>query len=109
MNEIILNIYLVIENGLVTSFRAKSYKIEGEDSYKINYLKENAAEDFQSTYVFDSPINKKGEFMSYKKFSKLEKQGMQYQLFEEIFEKFKVPQNPLICVTPVVDGKIFGK
>lgn len=109
MNETILNIYLVIDNGLVTSFRAKSYELEGEDSFKITYLKENAAEDFHSSFVFDSPTNKKGEFMSYKKFSKLEKQGMQYQLFEEIFEKFKVPQNPLICVTPVVDGKVFGK
>lgn len=109
MNETILNIFLVIDNGLVTSFRAKAYEMEGDDSTKITFLKENAPEDFASAFVFDSPINKKGEFMPYKKFSKLEKQGMQYQLFEEIFEKFKVPQNPLICVTPVVDGKVFGK
>ncbi|MCL6097310.1 MAG: hypothetical protein AB1775_02545 [Bacteroidota bacterium] len=47
--------------------------------------------------------------MSYKKFSKLESNGMQYRLFEEIFEKFNVPQNPLICVTPVVDGEVWAK
>jgi len=109
MNETILNIFLVIDSGLVTSFRAKSYELEGDDSKKIGFLKENAAEDFNSAFIFDSPKNKKGEFMPYKKFAKLEKQGMQYQLFEEIFEKFKVPQNPLICVTPIVDGQIFGK
>jgi hypothetical protein len=108
MNETILNIYLEINNESVTSFRAKSYEIEGDDAAKIRFLKERAFEDFAAAYVFDSPKNKRGEFMPYKKFSKLEKQGMQYQLFEEIFEKFKVPQNPLICVTPVVDGKIFG-
>ncbi|MCL4550970.1 MAG: hypothetical protein M1495_20655 [Bacteroidetes bacterium] len=47
--------------------------------------------------------------MSYKKFSKLESNGLQYRLFEEIFGKFNVPQNPLICVTPVVDGEIWSK
>ncbi|KAF0152613.1 MAG: hypothetical protein FD143_929 [Ignavibacteria bacterium] len=109
MNETILNIYLVIERGSVTAFRAKSYQMEGDDSSKISFLKEKAQNDFDSAFVFDSPKNKKGEFMTYKSFSKLEKQGMQYQLFEEIFEKFKVLQQPLICVTPVVDGKVFGK
>jgi hypothetical protein len=46
--------------------------------------------------------------MTYKKFSKLEKHEKQYMLFEEIFTKFKVPESPLICVTPVVDGKIIA-
>ncbi|RJQ61241.1 MAG: hypothetical protein C4517_09055 [Stygiobacter sp.] len=109
MQETILNIYLVIDKGSVASFRAKAYEMEGEDSAKISFLKERAAEDFASAFVFDSPKNKKGEYMPYKKFSKLEKQGLQYQFFEEIFEKFRVPQNPLICVTPVVDGEVFGK
>ncbi len=109
MNETILNIYLEIKRGTVISFRAKSYMMEGDDSAKINYLKEKAPYDYDTAFVFDSPKNKKGEFMTYKNFTKLEKQGMQYQLFEEIFEKFRVPQNPLICVTPVVDGVVFGR
>lgn len=46
--------------------------------------------------------------MLYSKFAKLELQGMQYQLFEEIFRKYEVPQNPLICVTPVVDGIVMS-
>lgn len=108
MFEIILNIYLVIENGNVVSFRAKGYEIEGNDESKISFLKKNALNDFESSYLFNAPQNKKGEFMPYKKFSKLESQGMQYRLFEEIFERFKVPQNPIICVTPVVDGKILS-
>jgi hypothetical protein len=29
-------------------------------------------------------------------------------LFEEIFTKFQVPEHPLICVTPVVDGEIYA-
>lgn len=109
MLETILNIYIVIEKGFVIAFKAKAYEVEGNDDAKIKYLKEHAKEDFQYAYHFDAPQNKKGEFMPYKKFSKLESQGMQYQLFEEIFERFNVPQNPLICVTPVVDGNILSQ
>ncbi|MDP2039344.1 MAG: hypothetical protein Q8L04_18355 [Ignavibacteria bacterium] len=109
MPETILNVYLIIESGSVTAFKAKAYEREGDDKEKIQFLKDNASTDFASAFVFDSPKNKKGEYMPYKKFSKLEKQGLQYQLFEEIFGKFRVPQNPLICVTPVVDGEVFEK
>jgi hypothetical protein len=108
MTEIILNIYLVIEKGNVVSFRAKAYEMDGEDGEIIQFLKEHAKDDFEHAYVFDAPFNRLGQFMSYRKFSKLERQGMQFQLFEEIFEKLNAPQTPVVCVTPVVDGKIFG-
>lgn len=108
MPETILNIYLVIEKDDVISFRAKAYSLEGDDNFKINFLKKKAKADFSDAIEFRSPQNSKGEFLSYKKFSKLEKQGMQFQLFEEIFNYFQVPQNPLVCVTPVVDGEIYS-
>jgi hypothetical protein len=108
MNEIILNIYLIINNGLVEEFRAVAYEKEGGDDNKIKYLKSRANEDYNKAYKFDAPQDKEGKFMSYKRFHKLEKRGMHFQLFEEIFSKFNVPQNPLICVTPVVDGEIYS-
>jgi hypothetical protein len=109
MNEIILNIYLVINNNLVEAFKVVSYEMEGGDDKKIEFLKSNAKEDFPKAIVFDSPSDKEGKFMSYNKFHKLEKRGTHFQLFEDIFQKFGVPQNPLICVTPVVDGEIYSK
>jgi len=109
MKETILNIYLVINDGFITEFRAKSYKISGNDEEKISFLKAKAEYDFESAEVFDAPYDKKGEKMSYKKFYKLEKQGLQYQLFENIFDYFKLPENPLVCVTPVLDGKILSE
>lgn len=109
MLETILNIYLIIDKNFVTAFKCKAYEHEGTDEAKIKYLKEHAKEDFTSSYHFDAPQNKDGEFMSYKKFSKIESQGLQYKLFEEIFRKFSVPEKPLICVTPVVDGEVWAK
>ncbi len=109
MLEIILNIYLIIENNFVTGFKAKGYEMEGGDDNKIEFLKRRAKSDFQSAVNFDAPQNDKGEFLSYEKFAKLEKQGKHFELFEEIFSSFRIPENPLICVTPVVDGEIMGE
>ena len=109
MLETILNIYLVIQKGFVVAFRVKAYEIEGGDDDKIKFLKSKAREDFDAAYKFDAPSNAKGEFLKYNKFAKLEKQGMHFQLFEEIFSSFKIPESPLICVTPVVDGEIIGE
>jgi hypothetical protein len=108
MNETILNIYLVINNGLVVEFRAIGYEQEGGDDRKIEFLKSRAKEDFEKAYKFDAPTDKKGKFMSYNRFHKFEKRGMHFQLFEEIFSSFDVAENPLICVTPVVDGEIYS-
>jgi hypothetical protein len=106
VNEVILNIYLIINNDTVEEFRAFSYLIEGSDDFKIEFLKKHVEEDFSRAYHFDAPKDRHGRFMSYNRFAKLEERGRQYQLFEEIFSSFNVPEKPLICVTPVVDGKI---
>lgn len=108
MNEVILNIYLIINNNYVEEFRAIGYEIEGGDDHKIKFLKSRAKEDFNNSYKFNAPSDRFGRFMKYHKFAKLEDKGRQYELFEEIFTEFKVPENPLICVTPVVDGKIIS-
>ena len=109
MNEIILNIYLVINNGLVEEFRVVSYEMEGGDDRKIEFLKAHAKSDYPKTIIFNAPSDENGKFMSYAKFHKLEKHGMHFQLFEDIFQKFGVAENPLICVTPVVDGEIYSQ
>ena len=106
ISETILNIYLEIENGYVTGFKAKSYVSDEGDQEKIKFLMDHAEADYNSAFHFDAPQNEKGEFMKYNSFSKLERRGMHFQLFEEIFSKFNVPENPLVCVTPVVDGKL---
>lgn len=109
MKETILNIYLVINDGVISELRAISYQIAGSDEEKILFLKSKAESDFSSAEIFDSPENNKGKKITYNKFYKLEKQGLQFQLFENIFKYFKVQDNPLVCVTPVVDGKILAE
>ncbi len=109
LNEIILNIYLIINSGIVEAFKVVSYEMEGGDDRKIEFLKSRVKEDYKKAVVFDAPTDKNGEFMSYNKFHKLEKRGLHFQLFEDIFQSFNVAENPLICVTPVVDGEIYSE
>jgi hypothetical protein len=108
MNETILNIYLVINDGQVVEFRAMAYEMEGGDDRKIEFLKSKAREDFEKSYKFNAPTDKNEKFMTYNRFHKFEKRGMHFELFEEIFSSFKVAEKPLICVTPVVDGEIYS-
>jgi len=109
LKEIILNIYLVIENSFVVEFRAVGYEKEGGDDYKIRFLKSRAPKDFSGAYRFDAPADRNGNYMKYRKFARLEERGRQFELFEEIFSTFNVPEKPLICVTPVMDGKILAE
>ncbi len=109
MKEKILNIYLIINDGNVVSFKAVVYETEGSDDEKINFLKSRVNNDYQTATDFEAPMNKWGKYMPYKKFARLEQYGKQYHLFEEIFSTYDVPAKPLVCVTPVVDGKILSE
>ena len=100
---------MVIEGGFVSAFRAKAYESDEGDQEKIRFLKKRVSVDFSSAYSFDAPMNSRGHNMKYKQFARLEQRGMHFQLFEEIFNKFNVPENPLVCVTPVVDGNILAE
>ncbi len=106
MLETILNIYLIINNGFVVEFRAVAYEMEGGDDNKAEFLKQSAPQDFTKAYRFDAPINASGKYLSDRQFWRLEKHNKHYKLFEEIFSKFNLPENPLICVTRVIDGKL---
>lgn len=106
MNEIILNIYLIIEKDYVVEYRVVYYEMEGGDDNKINFLKEHAVEDFPHAYKFNAYRDRNGNFLKYNKFAKLEDKGKHPVLYEEIFSQFDLPEMPLICVTPVIDGKL---
>ncbi len=109
MKETILNIFLIIDNKKVTDIAVKEYSRDGSDGEKIEFLKTMAKVDFETAEHFGAPANRLGQFMSYRKFHKLEKRGLHYRLFESIFSHYGLGDAPLVCVTPVVDGKILSE
>ena len=85
MNETILNIYLVINDGLLVEFRVVAYEMEGGDDRKIDFLKSKAREDFEKAYKFDAPTDKKGKFMTYNRFYKLENVECTFNCLKKFF------------------------
>ena len=90
MNETILNIYLVINNGLVVEFRVVAYEMEGGDGRKIEFLKSKARADFDKAYKFDAPTDKKGKFMTYNRFHKFEKKECIFSFLKRFFPTSKL-------------------
>lgn len=109
MEENILNLFVIIKDGIITGIKAISHSKDGNDDEKIVFLKNSARNDFVIAEDFQAPYDKKNKMMTYKQFSKLERQGLQYQLFENIFNHFNLPENPIICLTPVVNGEILSE
>ena len=106
--ETIINLFLIIEKDSIVQFKALSHKVSGSDEEKIAFLKSKVEGDFQIAEEFESPQNEKGEFITYKDFEKFEKAGLHFNFFEGIFRTYEVGSEPLICVTPVVEGKILN-
>jgi hypothetical protein len=104
--EKIVNIYLIIEGEYISQFKGIAYEKDGSDFEKIEFLKSQAEKDLTRSINFPAPTSNKGDLMTYKQFNKLAKHGEEHKLFTEIFEYFELPENPLICVSPVVNGKI---
>jgi len=106
--EKIVNIYIIIEGEYIKELKGIAYEKDGSDFEKIEFLKLQANKDINRSIGFNAPISNKGELMKYRQFNKLQKQGQEHKLFNEIFEHFELPENPLICVSPVIDGKIIS-
>lgn len=106
MEETLVNIYVIIESNKVSELRAVGYTKGGSDDEKLDFLREQAAKDFGQAIRFDAPTAASGKPMSYSRFHRHEKKGEHSMLYREIFTAFETPDNPLICVTPVMDGKV---
>ncbi len=104
--EVILNIYLIVEEGMIIEYRAYSYVMGGRDDIKRKFLKTKAPEDFERALSFEAPINKKGKFMSLYRYLKLARRRRHFALFRKIFIHFKAPKDPMINVTFIINGKI---
>ncbi len=83
-----------------------SYSADGTDEEKVSFLRSRAAEDHLLAKEFGAPSDKDGKYMTWKSYEKLRKRNMEIQFFEEIFREFNVPKEPLILVTPVIDGVV---
>ncbi len=120
MTERIFNLYLFIQSGLTASgiiqeLGARMHERSGTDADKIAFLQKQAAEDLAEVQRFPVParyvlvaINSAATQagLDYRGYEKLVQGGRHLEVFEEVFQAMDAPADPLICITPVVDGNI---
>lgn len=106
MKEKIFNLYFVVNNNKVTELRYKIYEIDGREEDKIKYLYSRAKDDYYIAEVLPPPQRENGDLMLYEELVKLERFNLHFQFFEEVFLAYSAPENPLVCVTKVIDNII---
>lgn len=118
--EIILNLWYVIDDeGLIYSLRARCYVHSGTDEEKLAYLRSFAETDYLIAQSFPIPedyhltmdYGDRQEKLPMATYKGLRETGHFHMLFEKVYEsmhgqlpeqtKLSIGQSPLVCVTPL--------
>jgi hypothetical protein len=102
MTEVIYNLFAYTNGAIITDLGIDQYKIidQGSDSEKLKFLRERALLDHATAYKarIVEPI------LTCAQFRAKERLGMTLAVFEELFETFNVPSNPLYALTVILNG-----
>lgn len=115
MDEMIFNIFLISVKGFIKNVGVKSHLHNGTDQEKIDFLKANVESDKDAYEKFPIPDRyqivaqddtiQKGILRS-QKYQDLCDVGKSYEIFNEIFAYYNSVENPLMCVSFIIDGKL---
>ena len=113
VKERVFNLFVFIEDDIIRRIGAVMHEMDGSDEDKLAFLQFQFATDLPeakrypvpSRYILINDGERYPGAISYDGFMELASIGRQTEFFEEVFKELKAPPRPLMCVTPVVDGK----
>lgn len=109
MKESIFNLFYFVEGASISELGVVVHNIEGSDSEKESFLRQAVATDYKASQRHSPPYElcttAKGANFTLGCFTALVRQGRVLLVFEEIFKKYNAPDDPICCVTAIVDGK----
>jgi hypothetical protein len=113
MSEIAANLFLYVEAGIIKSLGAVPHNVSGRDDEVVQFLQSRVAVDSGSAPRYSLPVAQikaslgidATQGLPMDAFSYLGRTGNALRLFEGPLQNIKAPQNPLVCITPIVDGK----
>lgn len=113
MREKVFNLFLFIEDEIIVGLGARCHQTEGSDGEKIAFLQRQVKHDLPAAQRFSMPTRyqlvfpdgRTGTGIQYQSYQQLARLQRHLDLFEEVFTHFGASENPLMCITPVVDGK----
>lgn len=101
MNERIFNIFVYFDDGLARSYGVRHHRVAGSDVEKATLLRAVAQSDCELAKRFALPRTFTPE-----QWRSAQRQGGVLCYFEQAFEIYRAPKEPLFCLTAVVDGVV---
>ncbi len=122
--EVIVNLWYVIDDqGLIYSLRAKAYVVTGSDEEKLKFLQQRASLDYLIAEPFEIPkrfhirigTGPGSEIMPIAHSTSLEVMDSPIALFEDALKiiegrfpsqsQIDIPHEPLVCTTPLMQNR----
>ena len=113
MKEKIFNLFLFIEDEVIVGLGVRCHQADGSDREKLALLQRQVKHDLPGAerfpmparYVLVFPDGGRAAGIRYQSYQELSRMQKHLDLLEEIFTHFGASNNPLMCITAVVDGK----
>jgi len=111
--EMVANLFLYVESDVIKRLGAVAHDCGGDDHEIEAFLQSQAAVDAERAVRYPLPVaNIKSwlgidadQGLPFEMFSYLARTGKALWLFEGPLQELKAPARPLVCITPIVDGK----
>ena len=104
MSEHAYNLFYFVRDGILQEIGAVENQFDGSDTEIGTKLRDAVSEDLLRARRFPLPTN--FARITSEEYNTLERLGRQLEVFEPAFVALNAPQQPLVCITAVVDGKI---
>lgn len=114
MTERIFNLFLFTQNDIINELGAVVHEKVGTDEEKLTFLQQQVSIDSEKARHFPVPrryliqdpdTNEWKSALHYENFRTLTQMGREFEVFREIFQALNIPSIPLVCMTPIVEGK----
>jgi hypothetical protein len=112
--ERIFNLFLFMDSdGIIYELGGVAHDADGTDEEKLDRLKRWADSDCEASRRYPIPsryllVTDLGQpplpRLRYETYDRMYKLGRYLEIFEEVFADQGAPREPLVCVTPVIDG-----
>jgi hypothetical protein len=99
LKEPAYSLFLYVDKTLITALGIAVHELDGSDAEKISALQKRVSQDYKTAKRHK--VTKRFEWREYESLMRL---GRQLEIFEEIFRDGNAPLNPLVVITPIVDG-----
>jgi hypothetical protein len=109
MKENIFNLFYFTDGKYIDELGVVVHAVAGNDSGKQLFLQNAVANDFKKSKRFSPPLSlcntNNSDHFTVGCYTALMRQGRTFEIFERIFEEYGATNNPICCITPIINGK----